>query len=204
MPEKEKKLKSTADMPLINITGEKTALGPYRRDLIDTVARWMNDFEVAILSGDPLRPTMREYIEAEYEQIAKESPHRSVNFIIYERVTWRAIGLTELRHINQKHGSAELGILIGEKDCWGKGYGTEATVLILDYGFTVMGLHNIMLETFSYNERAVRTYRRAGFREIGRRRESVCWGDRRYDIILMDCLSSEFQSTFFPAIHLPE
>lgn len=63
-------------------------------------------------------------------------------------------------------------IFLGEKDEWGKGYGTEATRLMLDYVFTALGLHNIMLKAFGYNERGIRAYRRAGFKEIGWRREA--------------------------------
>ena len=74
---------------------------------------------------------------------------------------------------------AKFGILIGEKDCWGKGYGTETALLMLDYGFTGLGLHNIMLRTDSFNERGVGAYLRAGFREIGRRREAVRVAGRR-------------------------
>jgi RimJ/RimL family protein N-acetyltransferase len=84
--------------------------------------------------------------------------------------------------------------MIGEKECWGKGYGTETTTLMLDYGFTLLGLHNICLSVFSFNERGIRAYTRAGFREIGRRREAICLAGRAHDIVFMDCLASEFQS----------
>lgn len=121
----------------------------------------------------------------------------------HEYATLRPIGLTELRRIDHKHGTAEFGILIGEKDCWHKGYGTEVTRLILDYGFTVENLHNITLDTASYNEPAIRAYTRAGFRIIGRRREVLLWGNKRYDIVLMDCLASEFETPLKRILTLP-
>ena len=83
--------------------------------------------------------------------------------------------------------------MIGEKECWGKGYGAETTALMLDYGFNALGLHNIMLSVFSHNERGQRAYRRAGFREIGRRREALRRGGQTYDLVYMDCLASEFR-----------
>jgi RimJ/RimL family protein N-acetyltransferase len=85
-------------------------------------------------------------------------------------------------------------IAIGEKECWGRGYGTEVTQLMLDYGFNVLGLHNIMLTVFSINRRGIRAYLRAGFREIGRRREAVERGGQLLDIVYMDCLATEFES----------
>jgi RimJ/RimL family protein N-acetyltransferase len=126
-----------------------------------------------------------------------------VDFIIYEQATLRPIGLTELRNISYKNGTADYGILIGEKDCWDKGFGTEATILMLDYGFTIPGLHNIMLDTYSYNERAIRAYQRAGFHIIGRRREANRWGDKLYDQALMDCVSTEFHNPIKPIPELP-
>jgi diamine N-acetyltransferase len=115
-------------------------------------------------------------------------------FCIYERSTMRPIGTTSLEEINRIHSAAEFDIRIGEKDCWGKGYGTEATRLMLDYGFTALGLHSIRLVVLSYNERAIHAYTRAGFKRAGRIREAWRLGGRAYDLIQMDCLSTEFQS----------
>ena len=127
----------------------------------------------------------------------------SVDFTIYERATWRRIGVTFLDNIDPVYQIAEHNIFLGEKECWGKGYGTEATLLMLDYGFTLLGLHNIMLRVDAYNERAIRTYLRAGFREFGRRREVRRRGNRRYDVVYMDCLATEFKNSVLSAL-LPE
>jgi RimJ/RimL family protein N-acetyltransferase len=82
--------------------------------------------------------------------------------------------------------------LTGEKDAWGHGGGTEATRLMLGYGFQNLGLHNICLRVFSTNERAQRIYLRAGYKEIGHRRECLRIGGAPCDEILMDCLATEF------------
>lgn len=65
----------------------------------------------------------------------------------------------------------------------------------MDYGFNALGLHNILLTVHSYNERGRRAYRRAGFREIGRRREVIDRGGRLHDLVYMDCLATEFQGS---------
>ena len=189
--------------PIINITGEKVALGPTHKGMLPYFEKWDNDFAVSIMSGDALRPVTREVIEANYERHSKEDQGHVVDFAIYEYATMRLIGATSLRHIVFVHGNADFGIYIGEKDCWGRGYGTEATILMLDYGFTVLGLHNILLSTYGYNERAIRAYTRAGFREMGRWREAARVGDRRYDIVFMDCLASEFSNPLKRIIEFP-
>jgi diamine N-acetyltransferase len=78
-----------------------------------------------------------------------------VTFTVYERATARAIGTTTLRSIDHRHRRAEFGIMVGEKDRSGKGCGTETTRLVLDYAFTALALHNVLLTTQSFNERSI-------------------------------------------------
>ncbi len=182
-----------ANQPILNIVGQKVALGPRRHDLLPFYERWINDFEVSgTLAAVGWRPHTAEDEERWYASSA--AGNAEVYFTIYERSTSRPIGITDLRTIDHQHRTAEFGIMIGEKDCWGKGYGTETTVLMLDYGFTALGLHNIMLRAFSHNERGIRAYKRAGFQVIGRRREALRRGGRVLDIVFMDCLATEFKS----------
>src|SRR5438105_4268617 len=181
------------DQPVINIAGEKVLLGPHRRENLSLYIRWVNDFEVLRTLAVPLGPMSAEAEEQWYQRTVIDSS--DVHFTIYERSTTRPIGSTALHHVDFRHRTAEFGILIGEKDCWGKGYGTETTVLMLDYGFIGLGLHNILLEVYSFNERAFRAYLRAGFKEIGRRREALRRGKTAFDLIMMDCLSTEFEGS---------
>jgi RimJ/RimL family protein N-acetyltransferase len=179
------------DAPVLNIVGDKVALGPMRRDLMPLYDRWFNDVEAGLPYFLQLRPHTREAREAWYERLAKDDPS-VVDFLIYERATMRPIGKCNLDQIDLFNRTAEFGILIGEKDCWGKGYGTETARLMLDYGFTILGLHNVMLHVDSYNERAIRAYTRAGFREFGRRHEARRRGGRTYDVVHMECLATDF------------
>jgi RimJ/RimL family protein N-acetyltransferase len=178
--------------PILNITGEKIALGPIRRDLVPLYLRWINDFEVTRTLGIGWRPMTLEAEEAWYERACKSESDRL--FTIYDRETLRPVGNTGLHDIEIFHRTAEFGLVIGEKECWGRGYGTEAARLMLDYGFHGLGLHNIMLRVVATNTRGLRAYRRAGFREIGRLRESFRIGGRVLDTVLMDCLSTNFES----------
>jgi diamine N-acetyltransferase len=184
----------TADAPIVTIAGERVLLGPPARAQLPLLERWENDLPLSILTGDVTRPLSREAIERQMGWVFAP-PADGLTFTVYERPTRRPIGLTGLSHIDHVHRTAEFGIGLGEPDSRGKGYGTEAARLVLDYAFTLLGLHNVWLRVFAYNERAIRSYRRAGFGEIGRRREAHRVGSRAYDEVLMDCLATEFSGS---------
>jgi diamine N-acetyltransferase len=183
-----------SEPPPLTLVGDLVALGPAHKGLLPLLWKWENDLELSVLTGDPVHPLSPEGIDGLYERYAKNDPSHA-SFVIYERATLRPIGTIGLPGINHAHRTAELGVGIGEHDCWGKGYGTEATRLILDYAFNILGLHNVMLRAFSYNERAIRTYRRVGFKEMGRRRQAQRIGGRPYDVVYMDCLATEFSGS---------
>jgi RimJ/RimL family protein N-acetyltransferase len=176
---------------VLNIFGKLIALGPFVRDDLALYHRWINDFEVTRYYLDTPRPQTLEERAAWYERMSASDPY-NIDFLIYELATMRPIGRVGLEDISYQHRRASFGILIGEKDCWGKGYGTEATRLTLDYGFRQLGLHNIMLSVSSANTAAIRAYTRAGFHVIGARRECRHEGDSVLDNIFMDCLATEF------------
>ncbi len=171
------------------------ALGPLRRDLIETYQRWVNNFGTDRTQGDIPGPRALERASAWYERIATSDT--DAWFTIYEVSggSLTPIGLTWLSDIDFRHRTAGFAISIGEESARGKGYGTETTRLMLDYAFTVLGLHNAMLEVYEPNLAGKRAYEKAGFREIGRRTSSYLMGGHRYDTIFMECLATEFLKT---------
>lgn len=183
---------ASLEPPILNILGEKIALGPLRGDLVPLYLRWINDFEVTRTTGIGWRPTTLEAEHAWYENATKDDSRRL--FTIYERETLRPIGNTGLHDVDHFHRTAELGLMIGEKECWGDGYGTAAARLMLDYGFQGQGLHNIMARVLACNTRYLRALQTAGFQEFGRQRAAFRLGGRVYDLIYMDCLATEFES----------
>ena len=190
------------DQPVVNILGELVELGPLDRNLLPTYQRWMNQFDMLRMLGIPPQPMTREAETAWFEAAARSTSE--MYFTIYEQDSRRPIGNLDLRTIDYRNRSAEFGIIISEADCRGKGYGTEATRLALDYAFTALGLHSVMLAVFAYNPGALRTYEKAGFREIGRRREAIWMGGRLWDIIYMDCLATEFTSPVLCKVFAPD
>ncbi len=186
---------SSADMPpqpVVNIRGERVALGPLHRGLLPLIERWDNDFQSAGLRGDDPRPYSAESIAAGWEPLLRGERPDWIGFAIYALPELRPIGITNIRDFSNPHGTAEFGIAIGEMADRGQGFGTEATRLILDYAFTVLGVYNVWLDTLSYNVGAIRAYEKAGFREIGRRRGARMLAGKRYDVVLMDCVADEF------------
>lgn len=178
--------------PVLNIRGERVALGPLHRGLLPLIERWDNDFQVADLRGDDPRPHTVESIAAGWEPLLRGEREDWIGFAIYALPDLRPIGITNIRDFTNSHGTAEFGIAIGEATDRGQGYGTEATRLVLDYAFTILGVYNVWLDTLAYNVGAIRAYEKAGFREIGRRRGARMLAGKRYDVVLMDCIADEF------------
>jgi len=85
-----------------------------------------------------------------------------------------------------------VGIGIGERDFWGKGYGTDAMRVILRYAFTEINMKRVTLSVFEYNPRAIRSYEKAGFRHEGRLRKLLNKEGRRWDMLMMGILREEW------------
>jgi diamine N-acetyltransferase len=174
---------------LILVQGQRVGLGALRHDLIPAYLRWRSDPEVMRGTGESTQIPTVEAMQAWYEQATKPR-NREVHFTIYDLDDLAPVGTALLVRVNQHAGTAEFGLTIGERR--NQGLGTDATKLVLDWAFTVMGLHNIFLVTFSWNLPAIRAYSKAGFREIGRRRGAVVTYGQRYDQVLMDAVADEF------------
>jgi diamine N-acetyltransferase len=183
---------TAVDTPILNIEGELVTLGPLRREHIPLYLRWINDFGTTRTLGAPVRPMTLEQETAWYEQAAVDDDR--TGFTIYERATRRPVGNCGLHEVDLANRRTVVGIMIGEPDARGRGYGTEAMRLLLDYAFTVLGLHSAMLTVFEYNGAGRRCYEKVGFREMGRRRESRWYNGGFWDEIHMDILTSEFTS----------
>jgi diamine N-acetyltransferase len=190
------------DQPIINIEGDLVALGPIRRDLIPTYQRWVNQFDTLRTLAMPPIPMTLEAETSWYDDMSGSSS--VIIFTVYQREGWEPIGDVSLSGVDHRNGAATFGIMIGEPTARGKGFGTEATRLMLDYAFTALGLHNVMLTVYEFNLAARRAYEKAGFREIGRRRQARFMGGKFWDEVYMDCLASEFDSPVLANVFAPD
>jgi len=211
------------DEPILTMREELVALGPLRRELVPDYARWINDLVVARGLGPIRGPVTYEAELAWFERASADGT--ATHFTIYVPASWATgelvhdpptsaddspgpawlpIGTTALNGIDPRNRTAEFGIMIGAAGARGRGYGTETARLMLDYAFTALGLYSVMLRVHAYNLAGAAAYRRAGFREFGRRREAHRMGGHFWDTIYMECLASEFTSPYLAPIFAPD
>ncbi len=154
--------------------------------------RWYADPEIARLTRHqegPMRPEeVRRFFEARVAGVG------SLALAIHLRESDRLIGTCAFSQLDGDNGSALFHITIGERDCWGRGYGSEATALMLEHAFGTLRLHRVALSVFAFNERAIRAYRKLGFVTEGRSRQAI-WRDGRFwDEILMSIIEDEWRA----------
>ncbi len=163
-----------------------------------TSKRWINDPQIR-----PYMLTIRPFDDQGqqhwFETLDRRTVPTSLIFAIVLNEANRFIGTTGFVQIDWLNRNAETGSLIGEKDCWGQGYGTEAKHLLLEYGFDTLGLHRVNSRTFAYNERSARHLIRNGFREEGRLKQGVFRQGRFHDILLYGLLAADWRASQKPA-----
>jgi RimJ/RimL family protein N-acetyltransferase len=105
----------------------------------------------------------------------------------------RIIGGIGLDGIRWMHRDCFVGIGLGDREFWGKGYGTDAMKIILRYAFSELNLHRVTLDVFEYNQRGVRSYEKAGFVFEGRQRGMILREGRRWDVLFIGILREDWQ-----------
>ncbi len=174
------------------LIGEKIYLSPPNTDDASLYCEWINDLEISI----NLNTEWSVNEEQEKELLRELLRGNNKVFGIIHGENDKLIGSVGFHDIDYINGGAQFGIFIGDKKYWDKGYGTEATQLILDFGFNILNLHNIYLFVYAYNKRAIKCYENIGFKIFGKRRNARLIGGKRYDIVFMDILRDEFTSPY--------
>jgi RimJ/RimL family protein N-acetyltransferase len=174
------------------IEGRSVVLRRHQPRNLVAFLRWYADPEIARLTRHQDGPMHPEEIRQFFE--ARVTGPGSLAMAIHLRESDRLIGTCAFSQLDGHNGSALFHITIGERDCWGRGFGSEATALMLEHAFGTLGLHRVALSVFGFNERAIRAYRRLGFVTEGRFREAI-WRDGRFqDEILMSLLESDWRT----------
>ncbi len=183
------------------IIGERVRFRGVERSDIPTFVRWLNDPEVrnGILIHSPISQTSEENW---FERMSQRPPDQQVMAI--EALVpdsqggeshWVHIGNIAFDRIDWRNRQSEFGIMIGEKQYWNRGYGSEAVRLLVKYGFNTLRLHRIFLHVFETNPRAIRAYEKAGFTHEGRKRQAEFKDGRFIDVLVMSILEQEARST---------
>ena len=168
-----------------------------RTDLNERYLGWLNDPEVTRFTETGTFPSTSEDLDTYYRSVT--GSRNDVILAIEEKKTGTHIGNVKLGPIHWVHRVATYGILIGEKEFWGKGVGVEATRLMVEYGFQKLNLHRIDLGVFANHEAALHCYEKVGFKVEGRMREDLFQGGEYRDRIWMGLLRSEYQADHQPA-----
>ncbi|MEM7535552.1 MAG: GNAT family protein [Chloroflexota bacterium] len=172
------------------LQGNKVILRAIQAEDLPRLWAFNNDLAVELAGGgDPPMPQSLARLEAEFNSQTSDGGRDDASFVI-EAIdddndnTGLCIGQCALFNFDFVARRAELGITIGDKAYWGKGYGREVTALLVHYGFQYRNLWKICLNVHAKNERAIRAYVACGFVEEGRLRDHV-WSDGAYDDLVM-------------------
>lgn len=171
--------------------GEKVRLREYKKADIACAQKYINDSEVKNLlhPGIPYLYTF----EDEEKWFNTLSATKDVySFAIETIEDNKYIGGCGINNINWKNSVSEVGIFIGDKDYWGKGYGTDAMKILIKFIFNQMNINKIKLKVFSFNERAIKSYEKCGFKKEGILRQEIFRNGKYHDEIIMGILKSEY------------
>jgi RimJ/RimL family protein N-acetyltransferase len=174
----------TGKLVRLTVEDPETAAGLFATWNVDSEYQRLLDISESKL----FRPKMMQaWIEKDCETIYL--------FIIRTLGDDRPVGFIELGGIDWCARSAWVGICNGPREDWSKGYGTDAMKVLLRFAFEELNLHRVNLSVFEYNPRAIRCYEKAGFQHEGRQREALHRAGKRWDMIYMGILQSDWKST---------
>ena len=159
---------------------------------------WLNDPEVIefLTIYQPLSLSQ----EVDWFQKALSGPRDEIPLGIEVLVEgkWKLVGNISFHKVNWLDRSTEVGIFIGEKDCWNKGYGREAMQLMVQHAFDHLNMNRVFLRVYANNLRGIASYRRVGFIEEGRLRQAVYKNGQYVDVLIMSILHSEWNAVKDP------
>jgi RimJ/RimL family protein N-acetyltransferase len=172
------------------LIGEHVILKALEKDDLVHIYKWANDPAIRRLTGE-VRPMTQAGAEEFFERVKNDK--NRIWFIIVQRKDGRVIGETGLLRMFQDWRTTDLSLIIGEKDARGKGCGTEAINLLLDYAFGYLGFHRVAIGVVGFNDSALRFYEKVGFKREGIQRDGYYHNHQYYDFIMMSILETEFR-----------
>jgi len=153
-------------------------------------SRWMQDTEFQrLFNGDPSVLYTKKHAQEFLEKIIPEHYFFGIHTLVDDKL----IGELVLDGVEWVAGNTWLGIGLGEREYWSKGYGTDAMKVAVRFAFRELNLHRVSLDVSEYNPRAIHCYEKAGFRHEGRARGMLKRDGRRWDLIYMSILRGEWE-----------
>lgn len=161
--------------------------------------RWNRDSEMMrLLDSDPAKLYSSKKSRELLDQTFEKEQDRLFWFSIRALEDDRLIGDINLGVTEWNQREAYVGLGIGPRENWGRGYGTEAMQLILEYAFLDVNLECVLLTVFEYNPRAIRSYEKCGFHHDGRVRGRLLRDGKRWDMLMMSIRRSEWMEKWKP------
>ncbi len=170
------------------LEGEKVTLRPGNESDFYLLYKWYNDKELNRLAGWNDSKVTAEKLRY---NMSRSFGYDPMNLMIDDE-KGTPIGTIQLYDFNEQDKSCKLGIRIGDRNYWGKGYGEDAVKTLIEYAFMKIDIYRVTLKVYEYNERAVNCYLKCGFSKEGRTRQSAYIDGKFYDEIIMGALKSDF------------
>jgi RimJ/RimL family protein N-acetyltransferase len=176
------------DFSIQKISGKKINLRVLEKNDLEKSLMWLKDTSINMYLSSNFRDYDREKELKWFEFI--QNSNNDVVFAIEEKVSGLHIGNCSLDKINWERESCEMGIVIGDKNNWNKGFGSEAVKTITEFAFRKLGLQSVQLNVYKYNRRAIRVYRKCGFKLKGIEKRNHFYNGKYWDTLIMELKSS--------------
>lgn len=156
-------------------------------DVNETYYRWMNDPEITQFLESRFVPNSMERLQEYVRNFTGNKDNILLAIVLKEN--HRHIGNIKLGPINWVNRFGDVGIAIGEKDCWGKGYGIEAISLVSKYAFNTLNLHKLAAGCFKSNKGSVKMFQKSGFETEGIQRQHAFRNGKYEDVIYLGLIN---------------
>ena len=172
------------------LIGKRVYLRALEKEDLIYIRKWSNDHEIRKLTGEVVSMSQADadkFLERVYSDNTREW------FVIVVKENDRVIGETGLLRMFPAWRTTDISIIIGEKEAWGKGYGTEAILLLLDYAFRCLNFHRVAIGVVGFNKRAISFWKKIGFKKEGVQRDGYYYNHKYFDFVMMSILEDEFR-----------
>ena len=172
------------------LIGKRVYLRALEKEDLIYIRKWSNDPEIRKLTGEVASISQAD-ADRFLERIYNDNTRKW--FVIVIKENDRVIGEAGLLRMFHAWRTTDISIIIGEKDAWGKGYGTEAILLLIDYVFRRLNFHRVAIGVVSFNEKAIHFWEKVGFKKEGIQRDGYYYNHKYHDFVMMSILEDEFR-----------
>jgi len=180
-----------SDRKIEFLSGKRVYLRPLEKEDLPLIQKWANDPEIRRLTGE-VAPMNGANAESFYTRVVEDRDRAW--FVVVVRQDERPIGEAGLLRMFSAWRTTDLSIVLGEKDVWNQGYGSEAIHLLLDYAFGNLNFHRVAIGVIGFNENALRFYEKVGFRREGIQRDGYFYAGRYSDFVMMSLLEEDYRA----------